>query len=255
MSQTRFMVNFGLEEIRLYNTGTGVAGLGCSLINFLLTFIPISVTHQYIIYLVLVTILLFALIIININFLKNYTYTNEDFHNSIIKNTIPKEKGNQYTSLGEFEKKNKNKTTLGVKTPNLGTNTPNSNQLDAPSQRESIQTKVTGILDLNTQEETWKERLHAFKSVYVNCGLMFWTYVVTLGIFPVLCFQTGTGLAPEHNFAFVTVVYNIGDLFGKFFSYMIRVKDGCNFYMYGYFRGLTFATIFGLMVVFKDNIF
>merc|ERR1711935_1191634 len=78
----------------------------------------------------------------------------------------------------------------------------------------------------SSADESMKQRRDALKEVYVGSSLMFWTYVVTLGVFPVLCFVTGTGLSPVHNFSGVTLVYNIGDLGGKFGTFVLPMtKD------------------------------
>lgn len=101
-----------------------------------------------------------------------------------------------------------------------------------------------------------KQRWDALKEVYVGSSLMFWTYVVTLGVFPVLCFVTGTGLSPVHNFSGVTLVYNIGDLGGKFGTFVLPMtKDGGWFYVYGWTRGVVLIFFFTLMVACKGNVF
>ena len=85
---------------------------------------------------------------------------------------------------------------------------------------------------------------------------MFWTYVVTLGVFPVLCFITGTGVATVHNYSLVTLLYNIGDFSGKAGAGLFGPrKTGGMFYAYGFFRGLVLAVLFGFCVLFKDNLF
>jgi len=50
MSQARFCMAWGEDEVRWYMGGTGIAGIGASLLNFVLTYIPLGVTVQFIIF-------------------------------------------------------------------------------------------------------------------------------------------------------------------------------------------------------------
>jgi len=72
LNQTRLMVGFGAKEGILYNAGTGIAGCGCSLLNFVLTFTPLNVTVQFIIYLVIVLVTLAAMIYISTKWCNYY---------------------------------------------------------------------------------------------------------------------------------------------------------------------------------------
>jgi hypothetical protein len=124
-----------------------------------------------------------------------------------------------------------------------------------PNSLENMRKKVVLQLSLSSGDETLKQRWDALKVVYVGSSLMLWCYVVTLGVFPVLCFVTGTGLSPLHNFSAVTLLYNIGDLAGKFGVFVLPVKKDSTFYVYGWVRGAFLATFFGFMVAMKDNAF
>jgi hypothetical protein len=124
-----------------------------------------------------------------------------------------------------------------------------------PNSLENMRKKVVLQLSLSSGDETLKQRWDALKVAYVGSSLMLWCYVVTLGVFPVLCFVTGTGLSPLHNFSAVTLLYNIGDLAGKFGVFVLPVKKDSTFYVYGWVRGAFLATFFGFMVAMKDNAF
>ena len=73
------MVQFGATEGVYYNVGTGIAGTMCSLLNFILTFTPISITIQYVIYLVIVILSLVAMITITIKWDKCYNGSEEEW--------------------------------------------------------------------------------------------------------------------------------------------------------------------------------
>jgi hypothetical protein len=215
LNQTRLMVGFGSKEGILYNAGTGIAGCGCSLLNFVLTFTPLSVTMQYCIYLALVVCLLVTMIMISTKWCNHYGCESDS--DRIGSGTISAEEN--------------------------------------PNSLENMRKKVVLQLSLSSGDETLKQRWDALKVVYVGSSLMFWCFVVTLGVFPVLCFVTGTGLSPLHNFSAVTLIYNIGDLAGKFGVFVLPVKNDSTFYVYGWVRGAFLATFFGFMVAMKDNAF
>lgn len=58
-----------------------------------------------------------------------------------------------------------------------------------------------------------------------------------------------------HNFAFVTLMYNIGDYIGKMYSYLLTIDYGLGFAMYGLFRGAFFVIFYGLAVMYPNNVF
>lgn len=214
LNQTRLMVGFGGQATILYNSGTGIAGCGCSLLNFVLTFAPMSPTLQFMIYLFVVIISLITMITISIKWCNYYGKVEEQ---------------EQITTGSNFEN---------------------------PTSLTSIRKRVSDMLAQSSEDESMSQRWTALKEVYVGSSLMFWTFVVTLGVFPVLCFVTGTGLSPVHNFSAVTLVYNIGDLTGKFGTFIVPMtKDGGMFYIYGWTRGVIMIFFFTLMVAFKDNAF
>ena len=215
LNQTRLMVGFGSKEGILYNGGTGIAGCGCSLLNFILTYTPLSVTTQYCIYLAIVLFLLVTMIVISTKWCNHY-------------GCLP-----DSDNFGS------------------GVNSADEN----PNSLQNMRKKVVQQLSLSSGDETMRQRWDALKVVYVGSSLMFWCYVVTLGVFPVLCFVTGTGLSPMHNFSAVTLLYNIGDLTGKFGVFLLPVTSESVFYVYGWTRSAILATFFGLMVAMKDNVF
>ena len=53
---TRYVLNFSGGDIRNFSAGTALAGVGSSLLSFALTYTPLGLTNQFVVYLSVVTI-------------------------------------------------------------------------------------------------------------------------------------------------------------------------------------------------------
>ena len=66
------MFSYGPDEISSFSSGTAIAGVGCAFISVILTYVPLDVMYQYIIYLVFCTCLCILILITFVAFIKRY---------------------------------------------------------------------------------------------------------------------------------------------------------------------------------------
>lgn len=223
MSQSRFVMSFTFEEIRLYNAGTGIAGMGASFLNYGLTYVPVSVTWQFILYLLLVLIVLATIIAVDLAFTKHFINP-KDVTEAELSEPLMIEKQEEGFDSKKNELLNRRK-------------------------------EVYNVINRNEGADTWTHRIQVWKKLYPVTTLMWWCYVVTLGVFPVLAFKVGAAFPTVHNFAFVTLVYNIGDYVGKCYSNLLPMHDGKAYYVYGSSRGLILCVVFAFCVMWVENPF
>lgn len=103
----------------------------------------------------------------------------------------------------------------------------------------------------NKQEETWGERWIAFKSIHPILAILFWTHGVTLGIYPAVIFWHGVGVENVTGFPLIVLLYNIGDLIGKYCYKMKQFKDSFWFYVYAFSRNLGFQILIIVLIYYQ----
>ena len=256
MAQVRVAMGITFDEIRLYNGGSGIAGMGCSLVNFLLTFFAIPLWTQYMIYLIIVVWQLATIIIIFLQFNKKFIPKQSDCANmdpaqikrKILKENYLKSENAPQDDLIDFYDQQESKEDIP--------DTQEKKNYDKLNLIVDKQVKaVSGLLANDVT--SWSTKYNVWSKCHPSTTLMWWCFVVTLGTFPVLCFQVGKFFDNDHNFAFVTLIYNIGDFVGKFFAdkipgYQTQAKGGTKFYIYGASRGAFFAVQQGLSVMWVE---
>lgn len=271
ISNNRYVLCFSSNEIASLAAGGGMVGLGCSIITFTLSYAPVSVTMQYVIYLVCVTGLLAFIQITTFYYMKRYveaegapilksstthaldqvfnsgTATANAVMNKLIEDAVSHEtSSDDYRfDLNPTEQMNKKALTTII-------DSEYQMKIEEP---QSLQASVREILQKNQEPETWAERWQALQFVYTIVGLLFFTDVASLGVFPALSFITGIGMAPKHGYPLIVLLYKIGDLCGKFSYKKWQISDYAPLYIYGILRNFVIPMMFMLCIVFKENAF
>jgi len=264
ISNNRFVLCFSSNEIASLAVGGGIVGLGCSIITFILSYAPVSVTTQYVIYLICVTCLLAFIEISTFYFQKYYVEAegspifnssttsafDDVFKSGTAGNAMDQmienaEKDDKPMDLNPFEKMNKaNLTTINC--------SESQKTIENP---QSLQASVREILARNQKPETWGERWEALKYCYSIVALLFYTDVASLAVFPALSFITGIGLAPKHGYPLIVLLYKIADLSGKASYKKWQIPDYFPLYTYGIVRNIAIPFLMMLCIVFRDNAF
>lgn len=288
---TRYVLNFSPKDITNFTTGTALAGVGSGLTSFCLTYTPLDVTNQFIVYLSLVTIQLIIMSIIFYAYVDRYG--KEDNFRQDLKMAVThgKEK-NKMMDLKQNQMKRSHKSSensknfFSKKTAKRNRDDPmlsdiqigelneslidstmrgsslNKRQSDVVSRmsKSSLSQKVQDVIVNNHKKESWKDRQDVFKRIYTIPQLLACNYAVTLGSFPALCFILGVGIEPVHGIPLVVLIYNLGDMMGKYSYKWMPQQDGNWLYFYGVARSVFFCTMFAQAVkqnthVFFGNVF
>lgn len=227
-TMTRFVFSFGVENITKYTTGTAIAGVACALQAFVLSYLNVSITWQYQTYLFLITLNCAFIVVVFYKFLNRYG----DLYFKTI--NVSKTESDSKKIDWDYE--------LGYSNKEI-------------RYKANVQDMVKKTLDGNSMKESWTQRLSAGKNIYTIALIIIQCYTCTLGIFPAQTFVTGCGLVPEHAFPCVILIFNIGDLIGKYGYNIVQVSDGWGLYLYGVLRSSIFPILFALCVIFRDHSF
>ena len=108
-------------------------------------------------------------------------------------------------------------------------------------------------MKVNSKSETWAERCVCFKDLYTMMMIIVLCYSVTLSIFPKLNFDDELLPAgPVGGYALAVLIYNVGDLVGKYSYSWFKLKDNISLLIYSLIRAIIIP-IFYLGV--EENIF
>lgn len=110
---------------------------------------------------------------------------------------------------------------------------------------ESIKSKVVSVIKNNAAKESWKERCTVFKYLYPLCMIMILNFTVTLCIFPKLIFDDDLKpIGKEGGYNVGVLLYNVGDLIGRFCYRYVNLKDNIFVLVYCVSRAIFFPMFY-----------
>lgn len=251
LNNNRYTFCWSSQEISSMATGGAMVGVTCSLMSLFFSFIPVSPTVQFIIYLVFSTMVYIAIMLCFLSYLKRYVGDKKYTGNELSEREIPygdrPTGSNGYFSDQIGDKRNQDSNALSSQGDFKETVIPQKalaleNQTSMKIQevtgdpmveynKTQLKVRIRNIFVRIKRRETWAARWLAFKQTYTAVLILFWNCSTALGVFPALMFIVGIGLRPEHQFPLITLLYHCGDLAGKYTYKHIQMRDGKPYYI------------------------